>query len=101
MSRSVTPDDLFRITGVARPQISPDGTRVLFQVSRPDRESNKVGTNIYLLELDGGAPRQLTHSDKRDNSPQWSPDGTRLSFTSNRSGKSQIWILDLAGGDPR
>lgn len=101
MRRSVTPDDLFRITGVARPQISPGGTRVLFQVSRPDRKSYKVGTDIYLLELDGGAPRQLTHSNKRDNSPQWSPDGTRLSFTSNRSGKSQIWILDLAGGDPR
>jgi dipeptidyl aminopeptidase/acylaminoacyl peptidase len=100
MSRPVSPDDLFRITGVASPQISPDGTRIVFGVSRPDQETNKTKSDLYLLALDGGEPRQLTHSEKRDGSPRWSPDGTKLSFTSNRSGKSQIWILDLAGGDP-
>jgi dipeptidyl aminopeptidase/acylaminoacyl peptidase len=101
MSRPVSPEDLFQITGVANPQLSPDGTQVLFGVSRPDRESNTTRSNIYLLPLPGGEPRQLTRSEKRDGSPRWSPDGTRLSFTANRSGKSQIWILDLAGGEPR
>jgi dipeptidyl aminopeptidase/acylaminoacyl peptidase len=30
-----------------------------------------------------------------------SPDGTRIAFLSARDGSSQVWALDLAGGEPR
>jgi Tol biopolymer transport system component/DNA-binding winged helix-turn-helix (wHTH) protein len=33
--------------------------------------------------------------------PTLSPDGTMLAFASNASGAFQIWIKNLAGGDPR
>ena len=47
-------------------------------------------------------PRQVTSSGKRDANPRWSPDGKRLLFESNRSGTSQLYVLDLeAGGEAK
>jgi Tol biopolymer transport system component len=34
-------------------------------------------------------------------SPSFSPDGKRLAYISNASGIPQVWIMDLAGGEPR
>ena len=42
----------------------------------------------------------MTSGEKRDSDPKFSPDGGRLAFLSNREGGSQIWVMDLAGGDP-
>ncbi|HET8901625.1 MAG TPA: protein kinase [Holophagaceae bacterium] len=43
------------------------------------------------------ALRYLTYSG-RDSSPAASPDGKTLAFTSNRDGKSRIWLKQLRGG---
>ena len=34
-------------------------------------------------------------------SPSFSPDGKRLAYISNASGIPQVWVTDLAGGEPR
>src|SRR5690625_4888419 len=31
--------------------------------------------------------------------PRWSPDGKKLAFLSNRTGRSQLWILPVDGGE--
>jgi dipeptidyl aminopeptidase/acylaminoacyl peptidase len=42
----------------------------------------------------------MTSGEKRDSDPKFSPDGRKLAFLSDRDGRVQIWVLDLAGGDP-
>jgi dipeptidyl aminopeptidase/acylaminoacyl peptidase len=107
MSRPVTPEDLFQITGIANPQLSPDGTHVLFEVSKPDRKSNTTRSNIYLLPLSGGEPRQLTRSEKRDGSPRWSPDSKEIAFVSNRTGdwdnnaNNDLFAVSMDSGESR
>ncbi|HTY50591.1 MAG TPA: S9 family peptidase, partial [Steroidobacteraceae bacterium] len=59
---------------------------------------------IWLADIPGAssgasAPRRLTASGVNSSSPRWSPDGRRLYFLSERSGSSQVWKLDLAGGE--
>ena len=98
--RPMTLDDLFALKRVADPQISPDGKFVAYQVGTVDMAENKVVTSIWVAAADGKSPpRQLTNSGKRDAHPRWSPDGSRILFESNRSGSSQLWVLDMAGGE--
>jgi dipeptidyl aminopeptidase/acylaminoacyl peptidase len=100
--RGMQPEDLFALTWIADAQISPDGSRVAFVVTRLDRENDEYRSAIWLVPADGSAPpRQLTSGEARDAEPRWSPDGRLLAFTSTRGGeKSQLYVLPLDGGEP-
>ncbi|HVB08843.1 MAG TPA: S9 family peptidase [Bacillota bacterium] len=90
----------FRFPGDA--QIDPAGRRVALVLSEFDRERNGYKSSIWLADLEGGSPRRLTWSGRRDRQPRWSPDGARLAFLSERAGEDQVWVLDLeAGGEAR
>jgi Tol biopolymer transport system component len=101
--RPIQVDDLFRFQRVSDPQISPDGSQVVYVVSTiTDPANNKSSSNLWLAAADGKSPpRRLTTTDKKDNHPRWSPDGKQVLFESNRSGDGQLWVIDLGGGEAR
>ena len=96
-------EDLYRFQRVADPQVSPQGDQVVYQVSSVDLASNKTSTSLWLAAIDGKTPtRQLTNAPgKSDRHPRWSPDGKKILFESSRSGTSQLWVIDLNGGEAR
>jgi dipeptidyl aminopeptidase/acylaminoacyl peptidase len=81
------------------PQISPDGSRVAFVATVPDAAANKSNSDIWIVPIGGGAPRQLTASDGADYHPRWSPDGRTIAFVSTRGGSAQIWTIPSDGGE--
>jgi dipeptidyl aminopeptidase/acylaminoacyl peptidase len=93
--------DLMAFGRVSEPQISPDGKSVVFSINRVDLAKNAGNSDIWMVPITGGAPRQLTQSDKRDNNARWSPDAKRLAFISSRDGSPQVWILEVASGEAR
>lgn len=98
------PEDVYELTGVADPQLSPDGRQVAFVVWRVDREANEVRSAIWVAPVDGSAPpRQLTSGTGTDGTPRWSPDGRWLAFTSKREGAkaAQLYVLPTDGGEAR
>lgn len=97
--RPFTIEDIYRIKSVRDPQISPDGKWIAFVVSVPSLEKNRSNSDIWLIPSEGGEPRQLTTSDKRDDTPRWSPDGKQIAFISSRGGEPQIYLIDLSGGE--
>ncbi len=98
--RALCPADFHRFRGVGDPQLSPDGTRLVYAVERKDPEENKRYMNLYLMDLPDGERRPLTVGKHRDSAPRWSPDDRRIAFLSNRTGENRIWIMDVTGGEP-
>ena len=97
--RPIQVNDLYLLKRVAAPQISPDGTQVAYQITTVSLEKNNSITSIWVAASDGKSPpRQLTNSGKRDAHPRWSPDSKKILFESNRSGSSQLWVLDVTLG---
>src|SRR5579862_7622851 len=101
--RPMKVDDLFAFKRVSDPQVSPDGKHVVYVVGSVDLAANKSSSALWLAATDGKtAPRQLTNAaGKKDSHPRWSPDGKKILFDSNRSGDSQLWLIDLSGGEAK
>lgn len=99
----MVPEDVFELTGVADPRLSPDGRMVAYVVGAVDGKANEYRGAIWLAPADGAAePRQFTSGTKHDADPRWSPDGSRIAFTSNRADKTmQLYVMPFAGGEPR
>lgn len=100
--RSISVDDLYRITTIEDPRLSPDGQWIAYVQVTVDKMDNSYRRNIWLVSTDGGDPVQMTRSGK-DSQPRWSPDGTQLAFVSSRDKKPQIYLLRVAvpGGEAR
>ncbi len=99
----MVPEDVYELTGVADPRLSPDGMTVAYVVAAVDKDANEYRAAIWLAAADGSAPpRRFTSGEKADADPRWSPDGTQLAFTSTRADKaSQLYVMPVAGGEPR
>ena len=99
----MVPQDVYELTGVADPRLSPDGATVAYLVGRVDKDANEYRSAIWLAAADGSPPpRRFTSGEKSDGDPRWSPDGAQLAFTSNRADKaSQLYVMPVAGGEPR
>ena len=60
------PEDVYALTSVGDPRLSPDGQRVAYVVSRIDEEANAYRTAIWVAPLDGSEePRQFTSGEMR------------------------------------
>jgi dipeptidyl aminopeptidase/acylaminoacyl peptidase len=96
------PEDLTRLSLVTDPQLSPDGRRIAFVVTTLSEDRDEYLANIWVADVDGGAPRRFTAGPRRDLEPRWSPDGTRLAFLSERTPreKLQLYVMPADGGEP-
>lgn len=94
-------EDLFRLHRVSDPQVSPDGRWVAYVVGQTEKAENRLNTDIWLVPLTGGEPRQLTNSPRHDRHPRWSPDGRWMVFESNRDGAFQLYTIPTNGGEAR
>ncbi len=91
-------DDFFALKCPGSPELAPDGKKAVFTVQNLNREEDKTISRIFFY--DGQDYRPLTSSGK-DSSPRFSPDGQQVAFISNRTEKSQLFLLPLQGGEPR
>ena len=81
------------------PHVSPDGTIVAFSASYDGN------TDVYVMSIDGGAPKRLTFHPGADVVTGWSADGRRVLFASAReianSRSTQLYEVPLDGGFER
>src|SRR4029453_14307319 len=63
-----------------------------------DAQSKEGKWNIKVVDSGGGPPRQLTDGPFSSPVPSWSHDGKWIYFTSDRSGRFEIWRVSPEGG---
>jgi dipeptidyl aminopeptidase/acylaminoacyl peptidase len=97
--RGFTAEDLVQLDRVSQLAVSPDGETVAFVLRSTDMDGNRGRTDIWLMDADGANQRRLTTHEAGESNPLWSIDGGSLWFLSTRSGSSQIWRMDLRGGE--
>ncbi|MBI3005636.1 MAG: PD40 domain-containing protein [Ignavibacteriales bacterium] len=70
--------------------VSPDGKWIVFDL---------LG-DIYLLPMSGGEAKALTQGPAYDVQPRFRPDGKNISFTSDRDGIDNLWVMNADGSKP-
>ena len=80
---------------IERPRISPDGTRVLFNLG------HEPHTNLFTMPIDGGPMQQITFFDSFNVGGVWSGDGTQVAFASSEGGSPRVWMVAADGGTAR
>ena len=51
--------------------------------------------DIFIKSLDGGYQKRITMSNGVDEHASWSSDGNYITFSSDRSGNKDIWIVEI------
>lgn len=108
-SSTPTIDQSLELKSAFNPQISPDGQRVVYEVSRTNWEDNDFERDLWIVDTATGESHQLTASKKSSSNPAWSPDGKWIAFLSDRpgqisgtpEGKDQIYLISADGGEAR
>ena len=75
------------------PRWSPDGRTIAF-----DSRNEEGLTDVWTIGVDGAVLRQVTRDSANENMPSWSRDGRFLYYSSDRTGRSEIWRVPVAGG---
>jgi len=82
------------------PTWSPDGVRLAYQAS--EAGYYVIGNHdIWVAQIGGGEPVNVTKHPANDRMPSWSPDGREIAFFSDRDGVWGVYIVAAIGGNPR
>ena len=83
------------MAGARGPAVSPDGTMVAYNTC-----CTGVDDDVYLADLDGGGPQQIT--EQRDGyAPTWTPDGGSIVYQGREASTfkvGQLYRYDVATG---
>ena len=99
----VTIEDIMALHSLSGLDCAHDGKQAVYVVGEADLKADKRRSALWLADLAGGAPLQLTNGEDSASAPSFSPDGKSIAFLSKRGKdkRAQIWLLDRRGGEAR
>jgi len=75
------------------PALSPDGGKLAVAMRDPATQQR----DIWIFDLARGSRARFTFDPADDLNPVWSPDGSRIAWTSDRTGKRNLYVKPASG----
>ena len=99
-----TPEVLLSLGRVGDPQVSPDGTRILYSVNYQDVKENKGNADLWLIDIEGKTPAvNITNTPSSESNAVWINEGAQIAFLyrdpAKEDSKTQVWVMDAKGGN--
>ena len=89
-----SPEVMLAMGRISDPQVSPDGSMVIYGTGYISVEENNSLTNLYICGTDGSGAYRLTTEGKSISNARWSADGKSLAFIQG----GQIFTAKLKKG---
>jgi Tol biopolymer transport system component len=70
------------------PAASFDGAKIAYVVNR----------DIWVMNVNGTAKRQVTFDGNFNSDPAWSPDGKKIVYSGGAAGNPELYVIPAAGG---
>lgn len=94
----LTLTDIYELEYVSDPQISSDGSKILYVRNFKDVMTDKNLSNIWIVDFDGTNNQPVTTGNQVDNNPRWVAKD-RIIYNSNKDETSQVyhyWLTSRA-----
>lgn len=100
-----TPELLLQLGRVSDPQLSPDGSKILYGVTYTSIKENRSVRQLYVVNTDGSDNKVITHFSKSASNARWYGDGSKILFIQggqiyqmNSDGSAIRQVSDIPGG---
>ncbi|MGH8159755.1 MAG: S9 family peptidase [Rhodanobacter sp.] len=92
-ARQVELSDYYRLQSANNPQISPDGSRIIYNRGHWNPDKDAYQSDVWIMDRNGANDRFLMHG----SGLKWSPNGDRLAYVAPENGHVQIFIRQMNG----
>ena len=98
-SDRMTPEALWAMGRVGGFKVSPNGRNAVYAVTYYSVKQNKSHSVLYTIDLNSRQSRQLTTSKKSEMGATYINGGKEIVYLSSESGSSQLWKMNVDGGN--
>lgn len=94
-----TADRVFDLEYADDPQISPNGSTIVYSRKSMDRYKDRVKSDLWSIDTRSGEHRPLVTGDTSKSSVRWSPNGDRFVYLTSTNGKPDMRLRYTDSGE--
>lgn len=99
--QAITVEDLYSLHRISDYSVSPTEGWILYKVSTPDIQENKLKSELFIISIDGKKNLKLSIGEDPIASPVWSPDGKEIAYIQYKDDLSYIYTMQIPNGSPK
>ena len=92
-------EDVFELEYANNPQVSPDGTRIVYERRSNDIMTDATRSNLWVIDASGDNHRPLVSGTESASSPRWSADGDRIAYIQATDTGTGIYVRWMDSGN--
>lgn len=94
----ITPETLWQLGRVSDIQLSPDGSKIVYNIRFYSIEKNKGNSDLYVYDYASKSSKAIANdSVSNETSPRWSADGKTIYYLDDKNSKSQLYSMNADG----